>query len=298
MGKQLAPTRALAAKLIHGAFTILHENGNEMNMKDLFKQIEKKISLDDWEKERYEKSGYIRWQSVLQFFSIDCIKAGYLIKKSGTWYLTPEGVEASKESPEKLLENASKAYKKWKSEQPIIDKKDDEVEETIEENDSIVVFSDIQEKAIEGLVNYINRKNPYEFQDLVAALLRGMGYYTPFIAPKGKDGGIDIIAYKDPLGTTLPRIQVQIKHRESSASVQEIRQLMGLLQKDGDVGLFISTGGFTTDAKNTARTSHVHVELIDQNRFIELWESFYPKLNDQDKSLLPLKPVYFLASDE
>lgn len=31
-------------------------------------------------------------------------------------------------------------------------------------------------------------------------LPRAMDYYTPFIAPKGKDGGIDIIAYLDPLG--------------------------------------------------------------------------------------------------
>src|SRR5208337_677241 len=111
----------------------------------------------------------------------------------------------------------------------------------------------------------------------------------PFIAPKGKDGGVDIIAYKDPLGTSSPRIQVQIKHRESTASVQEVRQLMGLLQKEGDVGIFVSTGGFTADAKMAARSSHVHVELIDQNRFIDLWQTFYSKLSDQDKGLLPLR---------
>ena len=29
------------------------------------------------------------------------------------------------------------------------------------------------------------------------------GYYTPFVAPKGKDGGIDLIAYQDPLGARL-----------------------------------------------------------------------------------------------
>jgi len=60
-------------------------------------------------------------------------------------------------------------------------------------------------------------------EPLVAALLRGMGYYTPFVAPKGKDGGVDVVAYRDPLGTESPRIQVQIKHRESFATVQEVR---------------------------------------------------------------------------
>ena len=122
-----------------------------------------------------------------------------------------------------------------------------------------------------------------------------MGYYTPFVAPKGKDGGVDIIAYRDPLGTVSPRIKVQVKHREQSANVQEIRQLMGLLQKDGDVGIFISSGGFTPDAKTTARSSHVHVELIDLPRFIELWQEFYSKLSDEDKSMLPLTPIFFYA---
>ncbi|MCK9363557.1 MAG: restriction endonuclease [Syntrophales bacterium] len=46
--------------------------------------------------------------------------------------------------------------------------------------------------------------------------------------------GIDVVAYQDPLGTTIPRIKIQIKRRESPASVNEIRELMGLLQKDGD----------------------------------------------------------------
>lgn len=77
-----------------------------------------------------------------------------------------------------------------------------------------------------------------------------------------------MIAYRDPLGTVSPRIKVQIKHRDSSATVQEVRQLMGLLQKDGDVGMLVSSGGFTPDAKTTARGSHVHVELIDLDRVI------------------------------
>jgi restriction system protein len=57
---------------------------------------------------------------------------------------------------------------------------------------------------------------------------------------------------------------------------------MGLLQKDGDVGIFVSTNGFTSDPKATARSSHVHVELIGFERFISLWQEFYPKLTDID----------------
>jgi len=293
--KKLSSSRALAAKLTYSALSILRDNGKEMAMRELMSNVEKDVKLDDWAKERYEKSGYIRWQSILHFFSIDCIKAGYLIKKKGIWYITPEGEDALKLGPEKLLEKATEAYRKWKAEQPEAPGVEQHESESPEQ---AVPFDDIEQTALDGLKNFINSKNPYEYQDMVAALLRAMGYYTPFVAPKGKDGGVDVVAYRDPLGTESPRIQVQIKHRESPATVQEVRQLMGLLQKEGNVGIFVSTGGFTPDARAAARGSHVHIELIDLHRFIELWQEFYQKLSDADKSLLPLRPVYFLATDE
>ena len=109
-----------------------------------------------------------------------------------------------------------------------------------------MTFEQIEQLADDGLRARINSLNPYEFQDVVAALLRGMGYYTPFTAPRGKDGGIDVEAYRDPLGTQSPRIKVQVKHRPASPiGVQDVRQLMGLLQKEGDVGIFVSSGGFS-----------------------------------------------------
>ena len=213
--------------------------------------------------------------------------------------MTPEGEDALKLGADKLLDTATQLYRKWRADNPITPKQEEEEdgeEAAVEEQSSKVPsYDDIEQRAIQGLQQYINAKNPYEFQDLVAALLRGMGYYTPFIAPKGKDGGVDVMAYRDPLGTQSPRIQVQIKHKEAAASVQEVRQLMGLLQKEGDVGMFVSTSGFTPDARAAARGSHVHVELVDLNRLITLWQEFYDRLRDEDKNLLPLRPIYFLA---
>jgi len=300
MDKKLAPSRVLASKTIYMAFKVLKENDNEMPIKQLLNEIEQKIDFNDWEKSRYEKTGQIRWQGVFHFFSIDCVKAGYIIKKNGIWYLTPEGIEAEKMGERILFENITNEYKKWKKEKTsnTEDLSDEnETEKEIENKEDLLIYTELQEKAIEGMIKFINKKNPYEFQDLIAALLRGMGYFTPFIAPKGKDGGVDIIAYKDPLGTTTPRIQVQIKHRENTTSVKEIRELMGLL-KTGDVGIFVSSGGFSSDAKSTARASNNHIELIDQNRFLELWQDFYFKLSDQDKNLFPLKPIYYLDINE
>ena len=293
--KNISRSRKLAARLLHAALSILSENGKQLASGDLTRRVEARVELDSWAKEIYAKTGYVRWEALLHLFSIDCVKAGYIIKKKRIWYLTPEGEAALKLSPDEFMEKAWQAYKKWRRENPI-EHDDDEVPE--EHIANLASYDEMQQKAMDGLQEYINAKNAYEFQDLVAALLRGMGYYTPFVAPKGKDGGVDIIAYRDPLGTQSPRIQVQIKHQEAKTGGPEVQQLKGLLQKDGNVGMFVSSSGFTPDAKNQARGSNVHVELVDLDRFIELWQEFYDKMEEEDKALMPLRPIFFLALGE
>ena len=304
--KKLSKSTATAAKVIYAALQALKDNGGELPSSSVFNEVEKRVEFDAWEKNQYETTGNIRWRAILSFHSIGPIKAGFLVKKKGIWYLTPEGEAALKLGSMGLLNATNEAYKKWSKENPR--KTVAESEETVLEGEGVPVaveenppinLDQIEQMATESLNEYIKSKNAYEVQDLVAALLRGMGYYTPFVAPKGKDGGVDIIGYRDPLGTVSPRIKVQVKHRQSTpATVQEIRQLIGLLQKDGDVGLFVSTYGFSPDAKATARNSHVHVELIDLQRLVSLWQEFYPKLTDEDKNRLPLLPIFFLAPSE
>ena len=95
---------------------------------------------------------------------------------------------------------------------------------------------------------YLAEMPPYEFQDLVAALLKAMGYHVLWVAPPGPDRGIDMIAHTDPLGTTSPRIKVQVKRTpESKIPVQEIRSFMAVIG-DQDVGIYIAAGGFTSEA--------------------------------------------------
>lgn len=296
--ESLSPSMACAAKTVYAAFEILKESDGNLPSKEVMNQIPGKINLTDWEKERYEKTGYIRWQSILHFYTIDCSKAGYLRKQKGVWYLTEEGENAMEMGAVELLKTASKKYRKWDKSR----KSDTEVtpeEEIPEEKIQKATIEQLEENAIDGIKEYLKGRNPYEFQDLVAALLRAMGYHTPFISPKGKDGGIDVIAFQDPLGANAPRIKVQVKHRPDAAiPVDEIRSLLGLLNKDGDIGLFVTSGRFTSDAGRFARDSHIHVKLIDGDIFISLWKDFYSKLSDEEKNLLPLQPVYFLGTNE
>lgn len=269
-----------------------------MTVKELLPKLEQRLAPDEYARGKHQSTGLSRWHGILRFFSIDCVKAGFLVKQSRAWYLTPEGERALQLGDVGLLAAAREGYKRWNasriegtSSEPVADETD-----VIEpERERQLELEEIRAKAADSIRTYIDAMTPYEFQDLAAALLRGMGYFTPVVAPPGKDGGIDIIAYRDPLGTVPPRIRVQIKHKLSNTSPADIRELIGILQKEGDVGIFICSSKFTAEAESTARNARVHVELIDFERFVQLWQEFYPKMVDEDKALLPLLPVYFLA---
>lgn len=304
--KPRSRSRALAVKVLFPAFKALQEAGGSLPSSELKSRIAGTLDIDDWGREFLPKANAPRWAAVLHFFSIDCVKAGFLTKQRGVWSLTSEGEDALKLGPEGFLDLAMKSYREWRDKNPRQHPKeagseDEEIAADLPENNGsldVAKLEEIEQTARDGLRRHIDAKNAYEFQDMVGALLRGMGYFTPFIAPRGKDGGIDLIAYKDPLGTIAPRIKVQVKHREQSASVQELRELTGILRRGDDVGIFVSTGGFSPDCQREARQSDRHIELIDFDRFIVLWQQFYAKMTDEDRLMLPLYTVHFLAPDE
>lgn len=113
MGKGKSKSKIIAEKTIYTAFNILKENGGELRGKDVVDKIRESVDFNEYEKHRYEKTGYIRWESILHFYTIDCMKAGFLRKNKGLWILTNEGEEAIKLGSEKLLSTAIKIYREW-----------------------------------------------------------------------------------------------------------------------------------------------------------------------------------------
>jgi restriction system protein len=109
--ESLSKSRRVAAKTIYEAFKILKAEGGQLRGKQVIDKIRERIEFNDWEKARFEKTGYVRWESILHFYTIGCIKAGYLKKNKGVWYLTDEGEDAIKLGPVKLLETITKNIK-------------------------------------------------------------------------------------------------------------------------------------------------------------------------------------------
>ena len=292
-------TKACATKTLYAVMKEMSRRGGSMPAKELYPFVNENVELTDWEKEPAGKMKYIRWTNSFQFYSIDYQKAGFIVKKNGNWYLTPEGEAALKKAPDEVMNIANDAYYEWRRLNPKEEEKpEEEPNDETAEKDNAMNLDLLESDAREGIRQFIITKSPYEFQDMVAALLRAMSYHTPFVAPKGKDGGIDIIAYVDPLGAKTPRIKVQVKHKPDTAiGASDIRALLGVLRA-GDIALFVTSGTFSPDARRETTSSREFIRLIDGNDFIDMWQEYYDKMSDDDKNMLPLKRIAFLGNNE
>lgn len=221
------------------------------------------------------------------------VKAGWLVKDRGQWHLTDLGRAAleSHTDPAKFAREASRLYKLWEEQRPESEN-EEEQEVTVS---AAATLEEAEEAAWSELENYLAELNPYDFQDLVAGLLKGKGYHVSYVSRPGADKGIDIVAHTDPLGIKTPTIKVQVKRRQDKANVDSIRAFLAVLS-GSDVGLFVCTGGFTKDAEEEARGQQLRrIMLINLKRLYALWVEHYSLIPEEHRHLLPLKPVYYLA---
>jgi restriction system protein len=266
--------------------------------RDIYKEIEAKIPLDSFDTEAMSGSGLPRWRASLHFQSVAATKAGILAKSDGWWRVTDEGIKAAVLSVDELKRFLRSRYREWRWGNQKAARTTDvsaAPEEASSESNPSVLFDDAKEKARTEIDEYLDTLSGYEFQDLVAALLEGMGYATNSVSAPGADGGTDVLAYVDPLGARTPHIRVQVKHRNQAASREDVAALRGIIRVDREIGLFVSSGGFTREARREAGHGAVHIELVDLDRFLALWLQHYSKIPDAKKAKLRLEPVYFLA---
>jgi restriction system protein len=176
-------------------------------------------------------------------------------------------------------------------------KVDDELaaasEELAEENTQVEqIYRDIQNRAFEFTKDKISRLDWQEMQDLVAGLLRGMGYKTR-VSPSGPDRGKDIVASPDGFGFESPRIVVEVKHRTGSAmGSSEVRSFLGGRHKD-DKGLYVSTGGFSKDARYEAERASIPLTLMDLDDLVRAILEHYERMDPDSQRLIPLRKIYW-----
>lgn len=130
-----------------------------------------------------------------------------------------------------------------------------------------------------------------EFEHFVAHLLQAMGYRTQVTQASG-DGGVDIIAHRDPLGLEPPIIKVQCKRTIGSMGGPDVQRLIGTLAAGNtELGLFVTLGAYSRDAIALGRTRQ-DLRLINGNELVDLVFEHYEHFSPKYKRLLPMRSVY------
>jgi restriction system protein len=280
---------------LRGVFIVLARHPDGLKARDVFPEIEKEVGMTEFEAANYPGSDVRRFEKTVRFVTINAVKAGWMVKEAGVWTPTDAGLQAFEATtdPKQFLLEAQKLYRAWESAQPQQEPNDDsEVDEEL--SGTSVTLERAEEASWDEVRDVLQGMDPYDFQDLVAGLLRGMGYFVEWVAPRGKDKGIDIVALADPIGTGGPRIKVQVKREQGKTSATTLRAFYSVLH-EGDIGVFVTLGGFTTDAEAEARTETRRIRLIDATDFFRLWVRHYEDIPEEDRRRLPIRLVPFLA---
>jgi restriction system protein len=287
-----------SGELMRAAFAALLDKPDGLPAGEVIRRVEQVVPPTPFEAADYpNRPGTRRFEKLVRFFSINTVKAGWLLKQKGVWYLTDEGKAAYEKftDSEAFMKEAIRLYRVWAKAQPDTPAVPGAAEAEADAPDAASVLEEAIETSSTAIEAYLQAMNPYDFQRLVGGLLNAMGYHVDWIAPPGADGGIDIVAYSDPLGAAGPRMKVQVKRQSGKQGAHELRSFAAVLADD-DVGIFVSTGGFTSGAESEARLQQRRkITLLDLGRVVDLWTQHYAKLDEADRALLPLRAVHYLA---
>lgn len=136
------------------------------------------------------------------------------------------------------------------------------------------------------------RLSHQEFEDFTAALLRALGYQAR-VTQYSQDGGVDVIAHRDPLGVEPPLIKVQCKHHTGTIGSPEVQQLIGT-QGLGELSLFVTLGSYTRDALAIER-QRPGLRLLTGEDLVTMVLENYEKLPQRWRAQIPLTTVLVVS---
>ena len=281
--RDITPQRT--GELLRIVFEMLWNKEDGMPAKEILATIPTVIPLSEYESGTYPSTPeHPRYEVIIRFATLPLAKAGWLVKNKGRWYITDEGRQACKRLPNAtaFYQEAARMYNEMRLKRPVLS----------------INVENAEERAWEQMRQFLLEMSPYEFQNLISDLLLAMDYHLVWVAPQGSENGVDIVAYSDPLGTRNPRLKVQVKHTDRILDIDDLQDFTTLIGSN-DMGLLVSTGGFTNETRQAA-ISHpkMRLTLIDLDSFFDLWVQHYPKLTNEARHRFPLKAVYYIAPQE
>jgi restriction system protein len=139
-------------------------------------------------------------------------------------------------------------------------------------------YEQIRAGLANDLLARVKGASPRFFEELVVALLLAMGYGGSRLEAgeaigRGGDEGIDSVINEDRLG--LDTIYIQAKRWEETVGRPEVQKFVGALHRKGArKGVFITTGSFSSEAREYVAHIDPKVVLIDGRQLTDYMIDF------------------------
>lgn len=261
-------------------------DGNEHSIQDARGTLtqELKISIED--RGEVLASGQTRFYNRVSWAVIYLNQSG-LIEKTGRarFKISQRGLDVLKQNPVridmKFLEQFPEyqAFKARKRDKATATANAAAVESNTKEDGITpdeqldIAYKELRETLANDLLLRVRSGTPKFFEHLVVDLLVAMGYGgsrtdAAQVVGKSGDGGIDGVIKEDRLG--LDMVYVQAKRVECDIGPGAIREFVGSLgEHKANKGVFITSGGFTSGAREAASKAHSRIVLIGGDQLAE-----------------------------
>lgn len=260
------------------------EDGRTLHRKDLFHQAADKAGLSESARVETLNSGGLRYEQRMGWVLSHLTRANWIDRPSkGHYCITDSGRHWLHANPEGI--NYSQAHELFAQYWPKSQKQVPTPESSttslpaVEELEPVEQIEDginrIHDEVGAALIQRLREGHPDFFEEAVVKLLLKMGYGGA--EQRGRriggsgDGGVDGVIDQDALG--LDRIYVQAKRYADGNTVgrETIQAFVGALHGVGaSRGVFITTGTFTSGARQYAENVPSRIILIDSARLVSL----------------------------
>src|SRR5664279_5705493 len=85
---------------IRKLFEILSSNPDGLQAAEALKKLATVVEMTPYEAGLYESTGTRRFEKIIRFATVDCVKAGWLLKNKGVWSITDAGKKAMSAYPD------------------------------------------------------------------------------------------------------------------------------------------------------------------------------------------------------
>ncbi|MDO9189823.1 MAG: restriction endonuclease, partial [Sulfurimicrobium sp.] len=257
-------------------------DGQEHTKQELIPLLAKQFGLTDAELEIKLPSGKQGMFDNRVGWAKSYLKQAGLLEnpRRGVFKITVRGIQVLNEHPQSLNVKYLKRFPEFVAFNSGKPKDESKLVESALANsetpDELIAggYKQLREALVVELLERIKTVSPSRFEELVVELLLKMGYGgtqedAGQVVGKSGDGGIDGIINEDRLG--LDVIYIQAKRWEADVGRPEIQKFVGALAGNkANKGVFITSSGFTKEAKGYASQVNHRVILIDGPMLAEL----------------------------